>query len=123
MIISRTARLLECLEFHPDEFYQLLEETEGAVRNQLGSGTARIPDLPQYIVTKLGLNKNLIEHDGDISPPTMHEAGEIRTSDKEIIERKQHDSIDEQHSAFIREAPKEEDFETVRVYFYSFHLK
>uniref|UniRef100_A0A8R1EUK8 Microtubule-associated serine/threonine-protein kinase pre-PK domain-containing protein n=1 Tax=Caenorhabditis japonica TaxID=281687 RepID=A0A8R1EUK8_CAEJA len=50
MIVSRPARLLECLEFDPDEFYHLLEEAEGVVREQLGSGTARVPDLPQYII-------------------------------------------------------------------------
>ncbi|VDK31972.1 unnamed protein product, partial [Anisakis simplex] len=32
MIVSRPARLLECLEFDPDEFYHMLEEAEGAVR-------------------------------------------------------------------------------------------
>uniref|UniRef100_A0A915CQG2 Microtubule-associated serine/threonine-protein kinase pre-PK domain-containing protein n=1 Tax=Ditylenchus dipsaci TaxID=166011 RepID=A0A915CQG2_9BILA len=72
MIVSRAARLLECLEFDPDEFYHLLEEAEGAVRVQLGSGTARVPDLPQYIVTKLGLNKNLlidqVDAEADLSP-------------------------------------------------------
>lgn len=70
MIVSRPARLLECLvsssgarcvqqcekvaillqEFDPDEFYHLLEEAEGVVREQLGSGSARVPDLPQYII-------------------------------------------------------------------------
>lgn len=46
-------------EFNPDEFYQLLGDAEVAVREQLGAGSARVPDLPQYILTKLGLNKNL----------------------------------------------------------------
>ena len=50
MIVSRPARLLECLEFDPNEFYELLEEAEGVVREQLGSGTAKVPDLPQYII-------------------------------------------------------------------------
>jgi microtubule-associated serine/threonine kinase len=29
LIVSRPARLLECLEFDPEEFYQLLEAAEG----------------------------------------------------------------------------------------------
>ncbi len=32
LIISRPARLLECLEFDPEEFYHMLEEAEGQVR-------------------------------------------------------------------------------------------
>ncbi len=44
-------------EFDPDEFYQLLEEAEGQMREQLPPGIA-IPDLPQYIVGKLGLDRS-----------------------------------------------------------------
>lgn len=61
MIVSRPARLLECLEFDPDEFYHLLEEAEGVVREQLGSGTARVPDLPQYIIGLFGY-LSIIKH-------------------------------------------------------------
>ena len=32
LIVSRPARLLECLEFDPEEFYQLLEAAEGQAR-------------------------------------------------------------------------------------------
>uniref|UniRef100_A0A914MCH6 Microtubule-associated serine/threonine-protein kinase pre-PK domain-containing protein n=1 Tax=Meloidogyne incognita TaxID=6306 RepID=A0A914MCH6_MELIC len=76
MIVSRTARLLECLEFNPDEFYQLLGDAEVAVREQLGSGSARVPDLPQYILTKLGLNKNLSSLEKNIGEQTGDGAGE-----------------------------------------------
>ena len=31
LVISRPARLLECLEFDPEEFYHMLEEAEGQV--------------------------------------------------------------------------------------------
>lgn len=50
LIISRPARLLECLEFDPEEFYKLLEATEDQVK---GHVTA---DLPIYVITKLGIN-------------------------------------------------------------------
>ena len=33
LIVSRPARLLECLEFDPEEFYQLLEAAEGEYRS------------------------------------------------------------------------------------------
>ena len=50
LIISRPARLLECLEFDPEEFYKLLEATEDQMK---GHVTA---DLPIYVITKLGIN-------------------------------------------------------------------
>lgn len=61
LIISRPARLLECLEFDPEEFYHMLEEAEGQVRITEG-----VTDFPQYIVTQLGLNRDPLaelEHD------------------------------------------------------------
>lgn len=56
LIISRPARLLECLEFDPEEFYHLLEAAEGQAKT-LGGIKA---DIPQYIIQKLGLNKDPI---------------------------------------------------------------
>ena len=53
LIVSRPARLLECLEFNPEEFYQLLEAAEGQARGDQGVKT----HLPQYIITKLGLDR------------------------------------------------------------------
>lgn len=52
LIISRPARLLECLEFDPAEFYKLLEAAEDQAKSQIAS------DLPIYIITKLGLNRD-----------------------------------------------------------------
>lgn len=52
--MSRPARLLECLEFDPEEFYHLLEQAEGQARTSQGIKT----DIPQYIITKLGLNRD-----------------------------------------------------------------
>ncbi|CAG0880561.1 unnamed protein product [Darwinula stevensoni] len=57
LIVSRPARLLECLEFSPEEFYRLLEEAEGQVRSIVGIKE----DIPRYIVSKLGLNKDPLE--------------------------------------------------------------
>jgi microtubule-associated serine/threonine kinase len=50
LIISRPARLLECLEFDPEEFYKLLEATEDQVKGHVTN------DLPMYVITKLGIN-------------------------------------------------------------------
>lgn len=56
LIISRPARLLECLEFNPEEFYRILEQVEGQAKSTQGLKA----DLPQYIVSKLGLNRDPI---------------------------------------------------------------
>lgn len=54
LIVARPARLLECLEFDPEEFYHLLEQAEGQARCNQGIKT----DIPQYIINKLGLNRD-----------------------------------------------------------------
>lgn len=56
LIISRPARLLECLEFDPEEFYHFLEAAEGQARAIQGIQA----DIPQYIIEKLGINKDPI---------------------------------------------------------------
>nr|CDS33338.1 Microtubule-associated serine/threonine-protein kinase [Hymenolepis microstoma] len=55
--IARPARLLECLEFDPFEFYQMLEVAENQVRAQNDSLKIFCPDVPRYIISKLGLSK------------------------------------------------------------------
>uniref|UniRef100_A0A914YVY3 non-specific serine/threonine protein kinase n=1 Tax=Panagrolaimus superbus TaxID=310955 RepID=A0A914YVY3_9BILA len=137
MIVSRAARLLECLEFDPSEFYQLLEEAEGAVRYQLGSGTARVPDLPQYIVNKLGLNKNLLTDEPILSPeeekPTIEkeiipivkmrqkpssnrrESGLSSEISEKEAESEPQNTMESVLNSLTSQAPKEEDFETIRL--------
>ncbi|CAG7835410.1 unnamed protein product [Allacma fusca] len=56
LMVSRPARLLECLEFDPEEFYHLLEQAEGQAKVTQGVKT----DIPQYIISKLGLNRDPI---------------------------------------------------------------
>ncbi|CAK5074642.1 unnamed protein product [Meloidogyne enterolobii] len=70
-------------QFNPDEFYQLLGDAEVAVREQLGSGSARVPDLPQYILTKLGLNKNLSSLEKNIGEQTGDGVGEEEEEENE----------------------------------------
>uniref|UniRef100_A0A7M4FFB8 non-specific serine/threonine protein kinase n=1 Tax=Crocodylus porosus TaxID=8502 RepID=A0A7M4FFB8_CROPO len=57
IIISRPARLLECLEFDPEEFYHLLEAAEGHAKVGQGIKT----DIPRYIISQLGLAKDPLE--------------------------------------------------------------
>ncbi|XP_070966197.1 microtubule-associated serine/threonine-protein kinase 3-like [Oncorhynchus clarkii lewisi] len=57
IIISRPARLLECLEFDPEEFYHLLEAAEGHAKEGQGIKT----DIPRYIINQLGLTRDPLE--------------------------------------------------------------
>ncbi|XP_074836489.1 microtubule-associated serine/threonine-protein kinase 1 [Carettochelys insculpta] len=75
IIISRPARLLECLEFNPEEFYHLLEAAEDHAKE----GHLVKTDIPRYIVSQLGLTRDpftdmvhLEEHDsgGSNTPET-----------------------------------------------------
>lgn len=65
-MISRPARLLECLEFDPEEFYLLLEQAEGQAKSCQGIKA----DIPQYIINKLGLNRDPIA--GKCLPESCH---------------------------------------------------
>lgn len=74
LIISRPARLLECLEFDPEEFYKLLEAAEDQAKSHIAS------DLPIYIITKLGLNRDLL---ADLQQQTScDEAKDDKTSSR-----------------------------------------
>ncbi|KAI6227537.1 Non-specific serine/threonine protein kinase [Aphelenchoides fujianensis] len=122
MIVARTARLLESLEFDPEGFYRLLEETEGAVRNQLGAGEARVPDLPQYIIDKLGLNKNLITDRSTpppelaVTPSTVAPPSGFDTAGAAAAQvGAQGEDPEAELRALTANAPKEEDFETIRL--------
>nr|XP_020864527.1 LOW QUALITY PROTEIN: microtubule-associated serine/threonine-protein kinase 3 [Phascolarctos cinereus] len=77
IVISRPARLLECLEFDPEEFYHLLEAAEGHARVGQGIKT----DIPRYIIGQLGLTKDPLEEMVQLDPPdagssTAPEAGD-----------------------------------------------
>uniref|UniRef100_A0A3Q2CAY2 Microtubule associated serine/threonine kinase 1a n=1 Tax=Cyprinodon variegatus TaxID=28743 RepID=A0A3Q2CAY2_CYPVA len=54
IIISRPARLLECLEFNPEEFYHLLEAAEDHAKE----GQLMKADIPRYIISQLGLTRD-----------------------------------------------------------------
>uniref|UniRef100_A0A9J8ARG7 non-specific serine/threonine protein kinase n=1 Tax=Cyprinus carpio carpio TaxID=630221 RepID=A0A9J8ARG7_CYPCA len=61
IIISRPARLLECLEFDPEEFYHLLEAAEGHAKVGQGIKT----DIPRYIISQLGLNRDPLDESAE----------------------------------------------------------
>ena len=56
LIVSRVARLLECIEFDPFQFYCLIDSTEQQAKQQ-----AIKTDLPKYIFSMLGIGKEPFE--------------------------------------------------------------
>uniref|UniRef100_A0A8B9TQZ2 non-specific serine/threonine protein kinase n=1 Tax=Anas platyrhynchos TaxID=8839 RepID=A0A8B9TQZ2_ANAPL len=63
IIIARPARLLECLEFDPEEFYHLLEAAEGHAKEGQGIKC----DIPRYIISQLGLTRDPLEGENSSS--------------------------------------------------------
>ncbi|XP_070604232.1 microtubule-associated serine/threonine-protein kinase 3 isoform X1 [Erythrolamprus reginae] len=103
IIISRPARLLECLEFDPEEFYHLLEAAEGHAKVGRGIKT----DIPRYIISQLGLTKDPLE--------------EIVQFDQvdcpSPVGPEQQDELPENQSStpISRRKPHESDFETIKL--------
>ncbi|XP_041940848.1 microtubule-associated serine/threonine-protein kinase 1-like isoform X1 [Alosa sapidissima] len=84
IVISRPARLLECLEFNPEEFYHLLEAAEDHAKE----GHLMKTDIPRYIISQLGLTRDPLEEivnldsydsEGPLTPETDDSAeGKMR---------------------------------------------
>ena len=98
MIVSRPARLLECLEFDPEEFYRLLEAAEGQAKSTQGIKVS----VPQYIISKLGLNRDPLT---DISPDI---GGDFETKESTGKDHSADNSIEVK-------PPSEEDYETIKL--------
>uniref|UniRef100_A0A673J8B0 non-specific serine/threonine protein kinase n=1 Tax=Sinocyclocheilus rhinocerous TaxID=307959 RepID=A0A673J8B0_9TELE len=104
IIISRPARLLECLEFDPEEFYHLLEAAEGHAKVGQGIKT----DIPRYIISQLGLNRDPL--DEVVQLEEQYDSGPTVTVDSE-------ESAEQNKSlpTPLRRKPLESDFETIKV--------
>ncbi|XP_064252361.1 microtubule-associated serine/threonine-protein kinase 3 isoform X5 [Passer domesticus] len=102
IIISRPARLLECLEFDPEEFYHLLEAAEGHAKVGQGIKT----DIPRYIISQLGLVKDPLEEMGQLD---HFDSGNTITPEND-------DACESQPSIPVpRRKPCEGDFETIKL--------
>ncbi|CAL1592613.1 unnamed protein product [Knipowitschia caucasica] len=103
IIISRPARLLECLEFNPEEFYHLLEAAEGHAKVGQGIKT----DIPRYIINQLGLTRDPLEEiqleQFDMSPTASTEP------------EPNSESKTPQTLTPTRRKPFESDFETIKL--------
>ncbi|XP_045427439.1 microtubule-associated serine/threonine-protein kinase 4 isoform X2 [Pipistrellus kuhlii] len=102
IVIARPARLLECLEFDPEEFYYLLEAAEGHAKEGQGIKT----DIPRYIISQLGLNKDPLEE--------MAQLGNYSSGTAETPETDE--SVSSSNASLkLRRKPRESDFETIKL--------
>ncbi|XP_029920793.1 microtubule-associated serine/threonine-protein kinase 3 isoform X2 [Myripristis murdjan] len=102
IVIARPARLLECLEFDPEEFYHLLEAAEGHAKEGQGIKT----DIPRYIISQLGLTRDPLE-----------EIAQLTSCDSGIAETPETDDSCQSLSAALRSRrkPCEMDFEMTKL--------
>ncbi|KAF0041641.1 hypothetical protein F2P81_005173 [Scophthalmus maximus] len=108
IIIARPARLLECLEFDPEEFYHLLEAAEGHAKEGQGIKC----DIPRYIISQLGLTRDPLEEMAQLS---SYDSGNPETPETD-------DSVDNRGTPVPAappqtktKPPREEDFETIKL--------
>ncbi|XP_015193330.2 microtubule-associated serine/threonine-protein kinase 3 isoform X5 [Lepisosteus oculatus] len=102
IVIARPARLLECLEFNPEEFYHLLEAAEGHAKEGQGIKT----DIPRYIISQLGLTRDPLE-----------EIAQLASYDSGIAETPETDESLSSVSVPLksRRKPCETDFEMIKL--------
>ncbi|XP_038235114.1 LOW QUALITY PROTEIN: microtubule-associated serine/threonine-protein kinase 1 [Dermochelys coriacea] len=102
IIISRPARLLECLEFNPEEFYHLLEAAEDHAKE----GHLMKTDIPRYIISQLGLTRDPFT---DMVHLEEHDSGGSNTPET--------DEFTEGRGAALKhkKPPGEGDFETIKL--------
>ncbi|XP_030288756.1 microtubule-associated serine/threonine-protein kinase 3 isoform X2 [Sparus aurata] len=104
IIISRPARLLECLEFDPEEFYHLLEAAEGHAKVGQGIKT----DIPRYIISQLGLTRDPLE---DMVQLEQYDVGpSVSVEPDANVENKAPQTLTP-----TRRKPFESDFETIKL--------
>lgn len=106
LIVSRPARLLECLEFNPEEFYRFLEAAEGQAKSVQGIKT----DLPQYIISKLGLNKDPLTEFKQLDEQLNDDNDEKLIDDDKTDEQKNDQIV--QRTVKL---PNEKDYETIKL--------
>ncbi|XP_053100146.1 microtubule-associated serine/threonine-protein kinase 2 isoform X3 [Hemicordylus capensis] len=102
IIIARPARLLECLEFDPEEFYHLLEAAEGHAKE--GEGIKC--DIPRYIICQLGLTRDPLEEMAQLNSYDSPDTPETDDST---------DGKSRKATVQTKKTPSEEEFETIKL--------
>ncbi|KAM9005356.1 microtubule-associated serine/threonine-protein kinase 2 isoform 4-T4 [Sarcophilus harrisii] len=100
IIVARPARLLECLEFDPEEFYHLLEAAEGHAKEGQGIKC----DIPRYIINQLGLTRDPLE---EMAQLNSYDSPDTPETD---------DSVEGRGAVLqAKKTPSEEEFETIKL--------
>ncbi|KAM9428346.1 microtubule-associated serine/threonine-protein kinase 3-like isoform 1-T1 [Salvelinus alpinus] len=102
IIISRPARLLECLEFDPEEFLHRLEAAEGHAK----VGQVIKTDIPRYIISQLGLTRDPLEDMVHLEQTSPGHGAACRDTD---------DTENRAACTPSRRKPLESDFETIKL--------
>ncbi|XP_020843274.1 microtubule-associated serine/threonine-protein kinase 2 isoform X8 [Phascolarctos cinereus] len=100
IIVARPARLLECLEFDPEEFYHLLEAAEGHAKEGQGIKC----DIPRYIISQLGLTRDPLE---EMAQLNSYDSPDTPETD---------DSVEGRGAVLQpKKTPSEDEFETIKL--------
>ncbi|KRZ37801.1 Microtubule-associated serine/threonine-protein kinase 2, partial [Trichinella pseudospiralis] len=117
MIISRPARLLECFEFDPKEFYHLLKEMEEYAKEQ----QSRLElDIPHYVISKLGLTNDVNSTNKDANDHKEQQQ-QLIAGGSNLIKaendkgKSQQQSSDASDRVNNKPLLKEEDFEVMKL--------
>eukprot|EP00075_Anas_platyrhynchos_P029331 XP_027318584.1 microtubule-associated serine/threonine-protein kinase 2 isoform X13 [Anas platyrhynchos] len=114
IIIARPARLLECLEFDPEEFYHLLEAAEGHAKEGQGIKC----DIPRYIISQLGLTRDPLEDclfQPLVSKEHCWEMAQLNSYDSPDTPETD-DSVESRGASVqSKKTPSEEEFETIKL--------
>uniref|UniRef100_A0AAQ5Z6S2 non-specific serine/threonine protein kinase n=1 Tax=Amphiprion ocellaris TaxID=80972 RepID=A0AAQ5Z6S2_AMPOC len=108
IIIARPARLLECLEFDPEEFYHLLEAAEGHAKEGQGIKS----DIPRYIISQLGLTKDPLE---EMTQLSSYDSGNPDTPETDDSVDNQGTTVPAAQPQSKTKTPREEDFENIKL--------
>ncbi|XP_049442899.1 microtubule-associated serine/threonine-protein kinase 2 isoform X3 [Epinephelus fuscoguttatus] len=108
IIIARPARLLECLEFDPEEFYHLLEAAEGHAKEGQGIKC----DIPRYIISQLGLTRDPLEEMAQLS---SYDSGNPETPETDESVDGRGTTVPAAPPPTKTKTPREEDFENIKL--------
>ncbi|XP_030584172.1 microtubule-associated serine/threonine-protein kinase 2 isoform X2 [Archocentrus centrarchus] len=108
IIIARPARLLECLEFDPEEFYHLLEAAEGHAKEGQGIKS----DIPRYIISQLGLTRDPLE---EMTQLSSYDSGNPATPETDDSVDARGATVPSASPQTKAKTPREEDFENIKL--------
>jgi hypothetical protein len=115
LIVSRVARLLECLEFDPLEFFHLLDAAEQQAKR--ANVFVNADDIPKYIISKLGLANKIDPFEEFANsaslPPNLYTCDE--QSQQQLEDQQQQQQQQQQQNSNTFAQPCEDDFENVKL--------